>query len=83
MFGGKSEWNIKLEGATDASRRAEAAALAHQHNKALMYNVIEEVKVTETDDLAMRIDWTPMTSKPFKFRRDGKVVETFKVAISG
>ncbi|WP_239200548.1 tyrosine-type recombinase/integrase [Thalassobius sp. Cn5-15] len=81
MFGGKSEWNIKLEGPTDASRRAEAAALAHQHNKAMMYDVMEDVKVTD-DDIAMRLDFTPMTTRPFKFRRDGQVVETFKIAIS-
>lgn len=82
MFGGRTEWNIKLEGPTDASRRAEAAALAHQHNKAMMYNVIEDVTVTNTDDLAMRIDWSPMFSHPLQFRRDDKIVETFKVAIS-
>ncbi len=82
MFGGKTEWNIKLEGVTDASRRAEAAALAHQHNKAMMFNVVDDVTLTDTDDLAMRLDWSTIFPRPLKFRRGGQVVETFKVAIS-
>lgn len=31
----------------------------------------------------MRIDWSPISKHPLKFRRNGQIVETFKVAISG
>lgn len=82
MFDGKTEWNIKLESATEAGRRVEAGALAHQHNKAMAYNVVEPTYIPETDDLAMRIDWSTIFKHPLKFRRDGKVIETLKIAIS-
>jgi hypothetical protein len=36
FFGGKTEWNIKLESATAAGRRAEAGALAHKHNRMMV-----------------------------------------------
>lgn len=82
MFREKTEWNIKLEAATEAGRRAEAGALAHKHNKAMTMDVIEHTMISESDDLAMRIDWSSIFTHPLKFRRQGEVVETFKVAIS-
>lgn len=82
FFDDKTEWNIKLEAATEAGRRAEAGALAHQHNKAMTFNMIEPTYVPEFNDLAMRMDWSPLFSHPLEFRRDGQIVETFKVAIS-
>ena len=41
LFDGKTEWNIKLEGATQAARGVGPGALAHQHNRAMTYNVID------------------------------------------
>jgi hypothetical protein len=39
FFGDMTEWNIKLEAATEAGRRAEAGALAHQHNNMMMFDL--------------------------------------------
>ena len=36
LVDGKTEWNIKLEAATETGRRAEAGALAHQHNRMMI-----------------------------------------------
>jgi len=82
LFDGKTEWNIKLEAATDAGRRAEASALAHMHNKSMTLSVVDDATITDSDDMALRLDWSAIARKPLEFRRKGQVIETFKIAIS-
>lgn len=91
FFGGKVEWNIKLVGTTDASRRAEAGALAHEHNVKMLgdFEKIAVVVPNEADDtLSLKLDFSPeiipvnTRVPPFKFHRGGKQVETYKFAAS-
>jgi hypothetical protein len=49
FFDGKTEWNIKLEATTEAGRKAEAGALAHQHNKTMTIDVVEHATITDSD----------------------------------
>lgn len=89
MFGGKIEWNIKLGAATEAGRKAEAGALAHQHNR-MMIGSFEDAAVVEQsqvdDKLSVKLDFSPESlpinkqKPPFAFYRDGKIVKTYKVA---
>ena len=86
----KTEWNIKLEGATDAARRAEAGALAHKHNR-MMLGSFEDAAIVQhsqvDDTLSLKLDFSPENLPintrripPFEFYRDGKLVKTYKVA---
>lgn len=90
FFGGKTEWNIKLEAKTDAGRRAEAGALAHQHNKMMSIEDFDSVATAaqnEVDDTVnLKLDFSPENlpvnkqMPPFEFYRDGKIVRTYKIA---
>lgn len=82
FFDGRTEWNTKLEATTEAGRRAEAGALAHQHNKTMTLDVIEPTYLSASNDLSTRIDLSLFSKLPIKLRRDGKEIETFKVAVS-
>lgn len=89
VFGGKTEWNIRLEGKTDAQRKAEAGALAHDHNRQMtLSDVADATYIKESSDLSVRLDLSEgmvppgMVPGPFKFWRDGKMIETYKIAIS-
>ena len=88
-FEGKTEWNIRLNAATEAGRRVEAGALAHQHNQLMLgdfdkFAVVEQSTVDDT--LSMKLDVSPenfpigSNPPPFEFYRDGKLIKTFKAA---
>ncbi len=89
FFDSGTEWNIKLEGATEAARRVEAGALAHKHNR-LMLGSFEDAAIVQhskvDDTLSMKLDFSPENlpinkqKPPFEFYRDGKIIKTYKVA---
>ena len=45
FFEDKTEWNIKLTATTDAARRAEAGALAHEHNAMMVADLDKVAKL--------------------------------------
>jgi integrase len=89
FFGGKTEWNIRLEAATAAGRKAEAGALAHEHNM-MMVTDLEAVATAITNSVDgtvnLKLDFSPdklpvnVRIPPFEFYRDGKLIETYKIA---
>ena len=94
-YDGKVEWNILLEGQTDADRLSEAHVHAHQHNRELESGIgariLSAVEISDTPegpDASIRLDFsdTPLPDgyivRPFRAYRDGKIVETFKIAYS-
>ncbi len=95
LFDGKTEWNIHLEGRTNSERIAEAQAYAHQHNQELEFGpgarMLRDVhqEATPTDgSLSYCIDFEHLAelsgkeTRPFRIRRDGHIIETYRVAIS-
>lgn len=91
FFGGKTEWNIKLEAATAAGRRAEAGALAHKHNMMMVTNLEAVASATSNSadgTVNVKIDFSPdklpinVKVPPFEFYRDGKLTKTYKIASS-
>lgn len=89
LLQGKTEWHIKLEAATEAGRRVEAGALAHQHNRMMIgsFDGAADVTQSQVDDaLNVKLDFSPENlpinkrKPPFEFYRDGRIVKTYKVA---
>lgn len=64
FFDGKTEWNIKLEGATEAVRRGEAGALAHQHNKMMTIDVVDTLRSRRLMALLCGSTGRQFSSKP-------------------
>lgn len=90
MFDRKTEWVIPLKGSGNAELEAEAAALAHQHNKQLSFGeqLPDEAFTPPSDAVAMRVDLAPenappgQESAPVIFTRDGQVREIYRFAIT-
>ncbi|MGJ8626289.1 MAG: tyrosine-type recombinase/integrase [Sulfitobacter sp.] len=89
LFGGKTEWMIKLEGKTEATWEAEAMALAHIHNRqmALDMSAIVTTSVNPLDGTQnIRVDFSPdflpldRRVPEFEFYRDGRLIKTYKFA---
>jgi integrase len=87
FFDGKTEWNIELEATTDAGRKSEAGALAHRHNGMLVADFDKIAPSIVDNSKNLKLDFSPenmpvnMTKvPPFQFYRDGKMIETYKVA---
>jgi integrase len=90
FFEGKTEWNIKLEAATDAGRKAEAGTLAHKHNKMMTIENFDDIVTSEhnpvDDTLSVKLDFSPENLPvnkqvpPFEFYRNGKLVKAYKIA---
>ena len=95
MYGGLTEWNIRLEGRTNAERLSEAHTHAHQHNRDMEFGLggkilshVEESRTAEGPDLSVRLDFTDLplpdgvVLKPFWAYRNGQLVETNRIALS-
>jgi len=95
LFHGKTEWNIPLEGRTNSERIAEAQSYAHEHNRELEFGpgarMLLNVDVNPPyieNGPSYCIDYTHLSeligreTRPFRVRRDGRTIETYKVAIS-
>lgn len=95
LFDGKTEWNILLDGRTNSERVAEAQAYAHQHNRELEFGpgarMLRDVHAESSrvdDSPSYCIDFKHLSgllgkeTRPFRIRRNGHIIETYKVAIS-
>lgn len=90
FFDGKTEWNIKLSGTSDAARRAESLTIAHKHNGMLVpdMDTVATIEFNPDHTQNLRLDFSPENQPvdvripPFEFYRAGRLIKTYKIAAS-